>query len=128
MIIRKPSTLDIVKIANIVNPDDPEFQADFTDIWLQKQNDPTFIGLVAVYKKKVLGYFAGHLQENDHLQIVLFKGETSSILEALWKKVLAVGEILTAEVTTSDVPLFEKMGFKPVFSVMNYEKSLQPVS
>jgi hypothetical protein len=122
MILRQPTTLDVVKIANVMCPNEPEEQAEFVALWLQKQQESNFIDLVAVHKKKLAGFIAGTL-EGTHLGVVWMKAETTTILHDLWVKVKKTHEFETAGISTTDPTIFETLGFKPHFTVMRYEGS-----
>ena len=122
MIIRKPTMLDIVKIAAIMCPDSNEERAEFVSIWLQKQQEEIFVDLVAVHKKKVLGFVAGNLV-NVHLAVIWMKAETQEMLQTLWEKLKKNIEFETAGIVTSDPTLFQTLGFVPSFIVMQYKGS-----
>lgn len=119
MIIRQPTTLDVVKIAAIMYPISQEEKAGFLSLWLQKQQDESFVDLVVVHKKKVLGFIAGHL-EQPHFTIVWMKAETQEVLSALWEKLKKMVEFETAGVSTNNPVLFQTLGFTPLFTVMQY--------
>jgi len=121
MIIRQPGTLDVVKIAAILFPESSEDQAECVSLWLQRQQEESFLDLVAVHKKKVVGFIAGQI-DNAHLAIVWMKAETKDVLTILWNKVKQIGAFDSAELSTPDPKLFDTLEFKPVFTTMLYTK------
>jgi hypothetical protein len=121
MIIRQPNTLDIVKIASILFPNSPEDQAECVSVWLQKQQEEQFVDLVAVHKKKTVGFIAGHFEE-AHLIIVWMKAETPEILTLLWNKATRTHEFDSAELSTTSPTIFNPLGFKPVVTMMLYTR------
>jgi hypothetical protein len=119
MIIRQPSTIDIVKTAALVFPDDVSAQSDLVADWLQRHTEEAFINFVVVHKKKVQGWFVGTL-DDGHLTIILFKAETPEILAALWNKITQTYEIETATLLTNDPDTLVELGFEPLYVTMQY--------
>jgi len=120
MIIRTPTTSDVVKIALLIAPDDVELQAQVVSQWLQQHTQPTFVSLAAVHKKQVVGYVAAHLTETG-LEFDLFKAETPIILEMLWKKILQTYEFEVASLVTDNPDCFLALHFEPVYVTMHYQ-------
>lgn len=119
MLIRIPSTTDVVRVAAQVFPDDVTQQSELVTVWLPQQADESLVNYVATHKKKIQGWIVGMLTDG-YLNIQMFQAETPEVLASLWKKVVQTYEIETAQLMTTDPETLKVLQFEPLYMTMEY--------
>lgn len=128
MIIRKPTMLDIVKIAATIT-EEPTQQMELVRHWVQAQKSDSFIDFVAIKKKHIVGVIQGMIvaeHESVFVNIEYFKAASQEILKALWTKIKTVVDPDAAGLKTANPDLFSPLDFKPAVVVMGYTKQSLP--
>ena len=127
MLIRIPTLLDMIKVSELLFPgsENASEQAEFATEWASKAREDNFFSFVALDKKKIVGWITGSVDEEQSIDIGFFRGETPNVLELLWKRVQTVLEPSQARLTTNSPEVFTALQFKPVLTIMQFEKDVK---
>jgi len=127
MLIRIPTLLDMIKVSELLFPgsENASEQAEFATEWASKAKETNFFSFVTLDKKQIVGWITGSVNETQVVDIGFFRGETPNVLELLWKRVQTVLEPSQARLTTNSPEVFTALQFKPVLTIMQFEKDVK---
>ena len=117
----------MIKVSELLFPGEGNAseQAEFATEWASKAREDNFFSFVALDKKKIVGWITGSGNEEQSLDVGFFRGESAEVLEKLWKKVQNVLEPTNATLTTNTPEVFDFLQFKPVLTIMQFERDVK---